>query len=48
MDGVLIKSEYHTTEAAIRFFAEKGFSVKHEDFYPLWYGRKRVFYGCCQ
>ena len=46
MDGVLINSEYLTTEAAIRFFAEKGFSVTHEDFYPFYgTGEKGYFMG---
>ena len=46
MDGVLINTEYLTTEAAIRFFAEKGFSVTHEDFYPFYgTGEKGYFMG---
>jgi HAD superfamily hydrolase (TIGR01509 family) len=46
MDGVLINSEYLTTEAAIRFFAEKGFTVTHSDFYPFYgTGEKGYFMG---
>ena len=35
MDGVLVLSEPITAEAAIRLFAEKGFSVKPEEFRPF-------------
>ena len=46
MDGVLIDSEYYTAEATIRFFAEKGFQVKQEDFYPFYgTGEKGYFLG---
>lgn len=46
MDGVLIDSEYYTAEAAIRFFSEKGFKVKQEDFYPFYgTGEKGYFLG---
>jgi len=49
MDGVLINSEYLTTEAAIRFFAEKGFSVTHEDFFPFYgTGEKGYFMGVAE
>ncbi len=46
MDGVLINSEYLTTEAAIHFFGMKGFTVTHEDFYPFYgTGEKGYFMG---
>jgi len=46
MDGVLINTEYLTTEAAIRFFADKGFTVTHDDFYPFYgMGEKGYFMG---
>jgi len=35
MDGVLLDSEPFISEAAVRMFAEKGFTVKHEDFIPF-------------
>ena len=35
MDGVLLDSEEYICEAAVRFFAEKGVEVKHEDFVPF-------------
>lgn len=46
MDGVLIDSESLTTEAAILFFANKGYTVTHEDFYPFYgTGEKGYFMG---
>lgn len=35
MDGVLVDSEPFIKEAGIRMFAEKGFSVREEDFLPF-------------
>ncbi len=35
MDGVLIDSEPFIREAAVRMFAERGLTVKHEDFLPF-------------
>jgi len=35
MDGVLLDSEEQICEAAIRFFAERGVTVKAEDFVPF-------------
>lgn len=49
MDGVLIDSEYFTAEAAILFFAEKGFEVTQEDFYPFYgTGEKGYFMGVAE
>lgn len=49
MDGVLIDTEYYTAEAAIRFFASKGFHVKQEDFYPFYgTGEKGYFLGVAE
>jgi HAD superfamily hydrolase (TIGR01509 family) len=46
MDGVLIDSEHLTAQAAIIYFAGKGFSVKHEDFIPFHgTGEKGFFCG---
>ncbi|TMC56476.1 MAG: HAD family hydrolase, partial [Chloroflexi bacterium] len=35
MDGVLVLSEPFIAEAAIRMFAEKGFTVREEEFRPF-------------
>jgi beta-phosphoglucomutase len=35
MDGVLVLSEPLIAEAAMRMFAEKGFTVRHEEFRPF-------------
>ncbi|MHB9036454.1 MAG: HAD family hydrolase [Armatimonadota bacterium] len=35
MDGVLVDSEEHICEASMRMFAEKGLTVKPEDFLPF-------------
>ena len=35
MDGVLVDSERYICDAAIRMFAEKGFTVQPEDFLPF-------------
>ena len=35
MDGVLVESEPFIAEAAVRMFAEKGVSVRPEDFRPF-------------
>jgi HAD superfamily hydrolase (TIGR01509 family) len=35
MDGVLVDSESFIAEAAVRMFAEKGVSVRHEEFRPF-------------
>jgi len=35
MDGVLVDSEEYICEAAIRMFAERGYTVKPEDFIPF-------------
>ena len=49
MDGVLIDSEYYTAEAAIHFFAEKGFIITQEDFYPFYgTGEKGFFLGVAE
>jgi cytidine deaminase len=49
MDGVLIDSESLTTEAAIRFFATKGFKVTHNDFLPFYgTGEKGYFMGVAE
>jgi beta-phosphoglucomutase len=49
MDGVLLDSEELTSEAAIRYFAEKGFGVKKEDFIPYYgKGEKRYFGGVAE
>ncbi len=45
MDGVLINTEYYTAEAAIRFFSQKGFTVKHEDFYPFYGTGEKGYFG---
>src|SRR4051812_30883899 len=35
MDGVLVRSEPLLAEAAIRMFAEKGYTVAHDEFRPF-------------
>ncbi|MHC5542772.1 HAD family hydrolase, partial [Singulisphaera rosea] len=35
MDGVLVLSEPLIAEAAMRMFAEKGYTVRHEEFRPF-------------
>ncbi len=35
MDGVLVMSEPLLAEAAARMFAEKGYTVRHEEFHPF-------------
>jgi len=35
MDGVLLDSERYIAEAAVKMFAEKGYTVKEEDFIPF-------------
>jgi beta-phosphoglucomutase len=49
MDGVLLDSEELTSEAAIRYFAEKGFEVNKEDFIPYYgKGEERYFGGVAE
>jgi HAD superfamily hydrolase (TIGR01509 family) len=45
MDGVLLDSEYLTSEATILYFKEKGFEVKHEDFFPFYGTGERGYFG---
>jgi len=45
MDGVLLDSEHLTAQAAINYFAGKGFSVKHEDFIPFHGTGEKGFFG---
>jgi len=45
LDGVLLDSEYLTSEAAIRFFAQKGVTVKHEDFFPFYGTGEQGYFG---
>jgi HAD superfamily hydrolase (TIGR01509 family) len=45
MDGVLLDSEHLTSQAAINYFANKGFTVKHEDFIPFFGTGEEGFFG---
>jgi beta-phosphoglucomutase len=45
MDGVLLDSEHLTSQAAINYFAKKGFTVKHEDFIPFYGTGEKGFFG---
>jgi HAD superfamily hydrolase (TIGR01509 family) len=45
MDGVLLDSEHLTSQAAINYFAKKGFQVKHEDFIPFYGTGEKGFFG---
>jgi HAD superfamily hydrolase (TIGR01509 family) len=45
MDGVLLDSEHLTSQAAINYFAGKGFQVKHEDFIPFYGTGEKGFFG---
>lgn len=45
MDGVLLDSEHLTSQAAINYFAKKGFVVKHEDFIPFYGTGENGFFG---
>jgi len=45
MDGILLDSEHLTSEAAIRFYAEKGVVVKHEDFFPFYGTGEQGYFG---
>lgn len=46
MDGVLLDSEHLTSQAAINYFAKKGFAVEYEDFIPFYgTGEKGFFCG---
>lgn len=45
MDGVLLDSEHLTSQAAINYFAQKGFEVKHEDFIPFYGTGEKGFFG---
>lgn len=49
MDGVLLDSEELTSEAAVRYFAEKGYEVKAEDFIPFYgMGEEKYFGGVAE
>ena len=46
MDGVLVDSEEFIADAAVRMFAEKGYTVRHEDFIPFrGYGENKFLGG---
>jgi HAD superfamily hydrolase (TIGR01509 family) len=45
MDGVMLDSEHLTSQAAINYFANKGFTVKHEDFIPFYGTGEKGFFG---
>jgi beta-phosphoglucomutase len=49
MDGVLLESEQLTSQAAVRYFREKGVDVKPEDFIPFYgMGEKKYFGGVAE
>ncbi len=45
MDGVLLDSEKLTSEAAVRYFAQKGFEIKTEDFIPFYGTGEENYFG---
>jgi beta-phosphoglucomutase-like phosphatase (HAD superfamily) len=45
MDGVWLDSEHLTSQAAINYFAKRGFTVKHEDFIPFYGTGEKGFFG---
>ncbi len=49
MDGVLLDSEELTSEAAVEYFAKKGFEIKTEDFIPFYgMGEEKYFGGVAE
>ncbi len=49
MDGVLLDSEELTSKAAVRYFEEKGYEVKPEDFIPFYgMGEEKYFGGVAE
>ncbi len=45
VDGVLLDSEELTSEAAVRYFSEKGYEVKPEDFIPFYGTGEENYFG---
>jgi beta-phosphoglucomutase len=49
MDGVLLDSEALTSEAAVEYFARKGYEIKTEDFIPFYgMGEEKYFGGVAE